>query len=150
MDGGVMTRKKNPKTGLTDQQEMFCREYVKHPIGYNAYLIAYPNSKTWQRNSVDVAATKLLNNTLIQQRLATLNAEIESTLKNSTTLSKRKILEEIIELQRKCKAQDSQNTVNLQALKLLSQIAGLLSEQPQVQVNIQNNCIGEVTDYLDL
>lgn len=146
-----MTRKKNPDTGLTDQQEVFCREYVKHPIGYSAYLLAYPNSKTWQRNSVDVAATKLLNNTLIQQRLATLNAEIESTLKNSTALSKRKILEEIIELQQQCKeAGQGQAGVNLQALKLLSQIAGLLSEHPQVQVNIQNNCVGEVTDYLDL
>lgn len=149
--GGVMTRKKNPDTGLTDQQEVFCREYVKHPVGYSAYLLAYPNSKTWQRNSVDVAATKLLNNTLIQQRLATLNAEIESTLKNSTTLSKRKILEEIIELQQKCKAQDSQNTVNLQALKLLSQIAGLLQENTQINIQVNNNTVvNEVSDFLNL
>jgi hypothetical protein len=100
---------------------------------------------------VDVAATKLLNNTLIQQRLATLNAEIESTLKNSTTLSKRKILEEIIELQQKCKAQDSQNTVNLQALKLLSQIAGLLQENTQVNIQVNNNTVvNEVSDFLNL
>ncbi len=136
---------------LTQQQENFCKAYIKYGIGYKAYLEAYPNAKTWKRNSVDVEATKMLNSPKISHRLNELNSQIESTLQTSTTLSKRKILEEIILLQQKCRNQDSQNTVNLQALKLLSQIAGLLSEQPQVQVNIQNNTVvGEVTDYLDL
>ena len=135
---------------LTQQQENFCRAYLKYGIGYKAYLEAYPNSKNWKRNSVDVEATKMLNSPKISHRIEELNNQIESTLKTSTTLNKRKILEEIIELQQKCKLQDSQNTVNLQALKLLSQIAGLLQEQ-KTEINITNNtCVNEVTGYLDL
>ena len=118
---------------------------------FSAYLEAYPNAKTWKRNSVDVEATKMLNSPKISHRINELNTEIESTLKTSTTLNKRKILEEIIELQQRCRQQDSQNTVNLQALKLLSQIAGLLSENTtNITVNNNNVVVGEVSDYLDL
>ena len=140
-----------PRNELTQKQELFLQEYIKCGVGYQAYIRAFPNSKNWKRNSIDVAATKLLNNTKIQQRLAAYNSEIESILKTSTTLNKRKILEEIIELQQKCKAQDSQNTVNLQALKLLSQIAGLLQENTQVNVQINNSTtINEISDFLNL
>ena len=144
-----MTRKKLPN-GLTQQQEDFCKYYIKYGIGYKAYLSAYPNASTWQRNSVDVAATKLLNNALISQRIDELNNNIESTLKTSTTLNKRKILEEIIELQQSIKADKGQTGVNLQALKLLSQIAGLLQEN-KTEVNINNTTnVNEVIGYLDL
>lgn len=141
-----------PRNELTQQQEKFLQEYIKCGISYQAYLKAYPKAKNWTRNAVDVQANKLLNNSKINIRLAEYNKKIESTLAESTTLNKRKILNEIIELQQKCKMQDSQNTVNLQALKLLSQIAGLLQENNNnIQVNIQNNTtVGEVTDYLDL
>ena len=136
---------------LTQQQEKFIQKYIECGIGYQAYIYAYPKAKNWERNSVDVQANRLLNNPKINQRLAEHNKKIESTLAESTTLNKRRILNEIIELQQQCKeAGQGQSSVNLQALKLLSQIAGLLSEQPQVQVNIQNNCVSEVTDYLDL
>lgn len=136
--------------GLTQAQECFLQNYIKTSNGYQSYLIAYPSAKNWKRNSVDVQVNKLLNNDKINQRLAEHNRKIESTLAESTTLNKRKILNEIIELQQSIKSDKGQTSVNLQALKLLSQIAGLLTEQPQVQVNIQNNCVGEVTDYLDL
>lgn len=137
---------------LTQQQENFLQKYIECGVAYQAYVYAYPKAKNWARNSVDSQANRLLNNPKINQRLAEHNKKIESTLEQSTTLNKRRILNEIIELQQQCKeAGQGQAGINLQALKLLSQIAGLLSEQPQVQVNIQNNqTIGEVTDYLDL
>ena len=141
-----------PRNELTQQQENFCKLYVKYGVAYKAYIESYPNSKNWERASVDTAATRLLNNAKISHRLDELNTEIESTLKTSTTLSKRKILEEIILLQERCRTQDSQNTVNLQALKLLSQIAGLLQDNTQVNVQVNNNNVvmGEVSDYLNL
>ena len=137
--------------GLTPQQEIFCQEYIKEPIMYRAFIKAYPKAKNWKRNSVDSEASKLLNNTKIDQRIKTLNQKIESTLANSTTLSKRKILEEIIELQQKCKQTgNSQNTTNIQALKLLSQIAGMLQEN-KTEININNNIgVAEVSQFLDL
>lgn len=137
--------------GLTQAQECFLQNYLKTSNGYKSYLIAYPNAKNWKRNSVDVQVNKLLNNDKINQRIAEHNRKIESTLAESTTLNKRKILNEIIELQQSIKTDKGQTSVNLQALKLLSQIAGLLTEQ-KTEININNNnvVVGEVTDYLDL
>lgn len=140
-----------PRNELTQQQENFLQKYIECGVAYQAYIYAYPKAKNWTRNAVDVQANKLLNNSKVNLRLAEYNKKVESTLEQSTTLNKRRILNEIIELQQQCKeAGQGQAGINLQALKLLSQIAGLLSEQPQVQVNIQNNCVGEVTNYLDL
>ena len=150
--GGNMTRKKLAN-GLTQQQEDFCKYYVKSGIGYKAYLQAYPTAKSWARNSVDVAATKLLNNALISQRIQELNQNIESTLKTSVTLSQRKILEEIIKTYQETTANGaSERTNSVNLLKLMAQISKLLENtQNNIQVNIQNNqTVGEVTDYLDL
>lgn len=137
--------------GLTQAQECFLQNYLKTSNGYKSYLIAYPSAKNWKRNSVDVQVNKLLNNDKINQRIAEHNRKIESTLAESTTLNKRKILNEIIELQQSIKTDKGQTSVNLQALKLLSQIAGLLQEN-KTEININNNhlVVGEVTDYLDL
>lgn len=138
---------------LTQQQENFCKAYIKTGIGYKAYIEAYPKAKNWERASVDTASTRLLNNAKISHRIEELNNEIKSTLQTSLTLNKRKILEEIIELQQNCKeSRNGQNAINLQALKLLSQIAGLLTEnQTNINVNINNNqIINDVSNYLNL
>ena len=140
------------ENGLTQAQECFLQEYLKTSNGYQSYIKAYPNAKKWKRNSVDCKASLLLDNEKIQQRISEHNAKVESTLLKSTTLNKRKILNEIIELQQNCKQSgNGQNPTQLQALRLLAQVAGLLTESPQVQVNIQNNTVvGEVSDYLNL
>ena len=138
--------------GLTPQQEILCQEYIKNPIMYQAFIKAYPKAKNWKRNSVDSTASQLLDNPKIDQRIKDLNKKIESTLESSITLNKRKILNEIIELQQSCKTDGAgQNTTQLQALKLLSQIAGLLQEN-KTEINITNNnqTVNEVIGYLDL
>lgn len=137
---------------LTQQQENFLQKYIECGIAYQAYIYAYPKAKNWTRNSVDSQANRLLNNPKINTRLAEHNKKIESTLEQSTTLNKRRILNEIIELQQQCKeAGQGQAGVNLQALKLLSQIAGLLQENTQVNIQVNNNTVvNEVSDFLNL
>lgn len=137
--------------GLTPQQEIFCQEYIKEPIMYKAFLKAYTTAKKWKRANVDSQASRLLNNPKIDARIKQLNKEIESTLKTSITLNKRKILDEIIELQQSCKQDgNGQNATQLQTLKLLSQIAGLLQEN-KTEVTINNNMnVAEVSNFLDL
>ena len=137
--------------GLTPQQEIFFQEYVKSSNAYQSFLIAYPKAKQWKRNSVDCEASKLLDNPKITQRIAEYNAKIESTLAKSTILNKRKILNEIIELQQACKQDgNGQNATQLQALKLLSQIAGLLQEN-KTEINLNTNiAVQDVSNYLDL
>lgn len=138
--------------GLTQAQECFLQNYLKTNNAYKSYLIAYPNSKNWKRNSVDCKASLLLDNEKIQQRITEHNAKINSTLEKSTVLNKRKILNEIIELQQSCKSDGAgQNTTQLQALKLLSQIAGLLQEnKTEINITNNNNTVNEVIGYLDL
>ena len=137
---------------LTKQQQIFLDHYKKTSNGIESLIKAYPAAKNWTYNAQHVQVNKLLNNPKIDLKLAEHNRAVESALANSTTLNKRKILNEIIELQQSIKSDKGQTSVNLQALKLLSQIAGLLQENTNnIQVNIQNNTVaGEVSDYLNL
>jgi hypothetical protein len=138
--------------GLTQAQEIFLQEYIKCANGYKSYLVAYPNSKNWKRASVDRKVSDLLNNDKIQARITEHNQKVNSALEKSTILNKRKILNEIIELQQGIKADKGQTNVNLQALKLLSQIAGMLQEN-KTEVNINNNnniAVQNVSEFLDL
>lgn len=137
---------------LTQQQENFLNKYIECGVAYQAYVFAYPKAKTWARNSVDVQANRLLNNPKINQRLAEHNKKIESTLAESITLNKRKILNEIIELQQSCKQDGAgQNSTQLQTLKLLSQIAGMLQTENKTEININNTvAVQSVSEFLDL
>lgn len=145
-----MTRKKDPRTGLTEQQEIFCQEYFKNPIMYQAYVKAYPKAKNWKRNSVDSTASQMLNNPKINQRLQELSEAAESTLLKSTTLNKRKLLETALQmLQDTNNPQERGHAVNL--IKLLFSKEGMTSPEQITQVNIQNNnTVTEITNYLDL
>jgi len=138
--------------GLTQAQETFLQEYLRNGgNGYKAYLVGYPNAKKWKRASVDRRTSDLLNNSKIQARITEHNQKINSTLEKSTILNKRKILNEIIELTERLKASGvGQSNTQLQALKLLSQIAGLLQEN-KTEININNSMnVAEVSNFLDL
>ena len=136
---------------LTNKQKIFYEHYIKTCNGIEALKKAYPKAVTWSYNAQHVEVNKLLNNPKISLKIAEHNRAVESALQESTKLNKRKILNEIIELQQSIKTDKGQTSVNLQALKLLSQIAGLLTEN-KTEININNNnvVVGEVTDYLDL
>lgn len=145
-----MSRKKNLLSGLTEQEELFCQEYIKEPIMYNALIKAYPAAKNWKRNSADVQANKILNRPKVNQRIKELLEKKESTLQNSTTLSKRKLIETALQM-----LEDTNNGAERQhavaLLKMLFQKEGLLQPQTQVNVNVNNsNTVNEVIGYLDL
>lgn len=144
-----MTRKKLPN-GLTEQQEIFCQEYVKNPIMYQAYIKAYPKALNWKRTSVDPQANRMLNNPLINARIEEIREQQESTLKQSITLNKRKLLETALQM-----LEDTNNpaerTHAVSLIKMLFQKEGMLQPESVTQVNIQNNTVvGEVSDYLNL
>ncbi len=69
----ILKRKKgqkNPETGLNDQQEMFCREYLKDFNATQAALRAGYSPKSVK--SAQVHGSKLLLNTMVRVRLAEL------------------------------------------------------------------------------
>lgn len=144
-----MTRKKLPN-GLTQQQEDFCKAYVKYGISRKAYMEAYPKSKAWKGSAVDCEASKMLNNPNISQRINELNEQATSVLMESTKLNKRKLLETALQM-----LEDTNNpaerTHAVSLIKILFQKEGMLQPESVTQVNIQNNTVvGEVSDYLNL
>lgn len=62
---------------LTPKQEKFAQEIAKGKSQYEAYITAYPTSKKWSRNAIDVAANHLMENNKISIRLKELNAKQE-------------------------------------------------------------------------
>ena len=54
---------------LTPKQEKFVECIMQGMSQYEAYLEAYPASKKWKRNSVDVQASLLMDNENIKRRL---------------------------------------------------------------------------------
>lgn len=144
-----MTRKKL-LNGLTQQQEDFCKEYVKCGIAFKAYQKAYPASLNWTRNSIDSKASNLLNNSKIEARINELNEQATSALMNSTKLSHRKLLETALQTMLECNTPaERQHFVSL--IKLLFQKEGMLQPETVTQINIQNNTVvNEVSDFLNL
>ena len=144
-----MTRKKLPN-GLTQQQEDFCKEYVKCGIAFKAYQKAYPTSLNWTRNSIDSRASNLLNNSKIEARVNELNEQATSTLMNSTKLNKRKLLETALQMLEDTNT-PAERTHAVSLIKLLFQKEGMLQPENVTQVNIQNNTVvNEVSDFLNL
>lgn len=144
-----MTRKKLPN-GLTQQQEDFCHYYVDIGIGNKALLKAYPAAQNWKQNSIDCQVQKLLNNPLIDHRIAELNEIKTSALMESTKINHRKLLETALQTMLECNTPtERQHFVSL--IKLLFQKEGMLQPENVTQVNIQNNTtVNEVIGYLDL
>lgn len=58
---------------LTPKQEKFIYGIAEGKTQYQAYIDAYPKAKKWKRDSVDVAASQLLQNNKIIIRLEELN-----------------------------------------------------------------------------
>lgn len=68
---------KSPDKKLTPQQEKFAQEFVLTGIGAEAYRKAYPRSLKWKDNSVYTAASLLLSDAKVSQRVDELRAEIK-------------------------------------------------------------------------
>lgn len=144
-----MRRKKNE---LTKQETIFVNEYIKTSNMLRALNTAYPTSVKWNKNSQYSQASHLLNKPIINARIKEHNEAQKTALNESVTLNKRKILNEIIELQENVKNEKGQAMINLQALKLLAQIAKLLDNSPTINNNIQVSTqnINQISNFLDL
>ena len=135
---------------LTQQQENFCKLYVKYGIGRKAYEEAYPKSKNWKDSTINAEVSRALNHPLISTRIAQLNEQATSVLMKSIALNKRKLLETALQM-----LEDTNNpaerTHAVSLIKMLFQKEGMLQPQTAIQVNLQNNTtVNEITNYLDL
>ena len=61
---------------LTQKQEKFVQELIKGKSQREAYKIAYPTSKKWKDNVVDVKASELLKNGKVKVRYDELHGKV--------------------------------------------------------------------------
>jgi len=142
-----------PRKELTQQQENFCKLYIKYGIAPKAYKEAYPKAVNWKKSTVDTEASRMLNNPKISTRIDELNEQATSTLMQSTKLNQRKLLESALYILEDCQHTPSQYANAINVLKLLYSQQGMMPSSNNQQINIQvnnNTVVGEVTDYLDL
>lgn len=78
---------------LTTQQEKFVQSLAKGKNQYESYLIAYPSSKSWKRNSVDCEASKLFKQDKVKQRYETLMERIRERETKKTMWSREESIE---------------------------------------------------------
>jgi phage terminase small subunit len=84
--------RKLEKSGLTEKQKAFCREYVLDWNATRSYLKAYPNTKN--PNTAGVLASRMLRNDKVQAYIE----EIQKDLEKLCGISKAKILNEHLKI----------------------------------------------------
>ena len=78
---------------LTIRQEKFCNKYIECGNASEAYRFAY-TCKNWADESVNVEASKLLNNTKVSLRVK----QLQSQLQAKSDISKERVLEEFAKI----------------------------------------------------
>ena len=117
----------DPRTGLTDQQELFCQLYVKNNTASNKenYLTAYPNSA---EKSAEANASRLLKNPKIIKRIN----ELSDEMKDDCEINDKAIVRRLKEI-----AFSSRNDMaSLKALSMLGTITGLFGENKATTNNV--------------
>lgn len=79
---------------LTSKQETFCQEILKGKTQTEAYKIAFPKSREWKTNCLDVEACKLMKNTKVILRIRELKEPIEKALIKKFVKTKEDLLNE--------------------------------------------------------
>jgi len=138
---------------LTKNQQIFLEYYIKTNDGIGALNKAYPKSIKWTKNAQHVEASRLIKNPKIMLKIQQHNDAEAKKLVYSTTLNKKKILNEIInQYQQTAENGASERTNSVALLKLMAQISKLLDNNPVINNNIQinNNTMNNINNFLDL
>lgn len=80
---------------LTQKQEKFVQELIKGKSQREAYRIAYPSSKKWKDNVVDVKASELLKNGKVSVRYNELRGKVIKRAEEKAIITAEEIIKEI-------------------------------------------------------
>lgn len=83
---------------LTLQQEKFIQELVSGKSQREAYRIAYPSSKKWKDNSVDINASRLFNTPKVMLRYKEIQARLKKEAEDEGIVSGKKVLKELAKI----------------------------------------------------
>ncbi len=77
---------------LTAKQEKFVQELIKGKTQREAYKIAYPTSKKWKDNIVDVKASELLKNGKVKVRYDELHGKVLKRAEEKAIITAEEVL----------------------------------------------------------
>jgi len=80
---------------LTQKQERFVQELIKGKSQREAYRIAYPSSRKWKDNVVDVKASELLKNGKVKVRYEELLGKVIKRAEEKAIITAEEIIKEI-------------------------------------------------------
>lgn len=83
---------------LTLKQEKFVQELIKGKSQRESYRIAYPTSKKWKDNVVDVKASELLKNGKVKVRYDELNGKIIKRAEEKAIITAEEVIKGIADI----------------------------------------------------
>lgn len=83
---------------LTQKQEKFVQELIKGKSQRQAYRAAYPNSKKWKDNVVDVKASELLKNGKVSVRYNELRGKVIKRAEEKAIITAEEIIQGIADI----------------------------------------------------
>lgn len=133
-------------TGLTAQREVFCQEIAKGKTQTEAYLIAYPISKNWLKDTVSNNAYKLMNTNEVITRISVLKSQITDKIVKSFTKSKTDILKKLEKLIEEAETSDVESFKKSEKMKEIreclkeqAKLLGYYEEQNKPQLVLPEN-----------
>lgn len=116
--------------------ELFCQEIFSGKTNRDAYKVAYPGSRTWKTDSVDVAASKLYHTQEIQDRLS----EMKQSSFNTLVLSREERMMIISDFIR-----DAQLSVKsrLEAIDVLNKMTAEYTKKVEATVTTSTSAVAE-------
>jgi|GEM_PF-5150936 len=127
-------------TKLTTQQELFCQERVNGNGISDSYLIAYPNSLRYTKNTLYNVSSKLEHNPKIILRICELKEPMEDFLEKNRVLILRKAIDIAL-------GKDVDGKANISVLnKLLDK---LIPNKSDSNIRTSQNCSLIIKDLTD-
>jgi hypothetical protein len=120
-------------------QEAFCQAMLTEKNQSDAYRVAYPLSRKWKDNTVNVKASELMRNGKIVVRLNELRGKIEAKVVEELAYTKVQHLKELKEERAYAKSLDNAST-SLKATELQGKLCGHY-EETHVHKGDKNNPI---------
>lgn len=125
-----MSRAKDPITGLTPQQEIFCQaSIIPGTTQADAYRTAYPTSKKWKDSAIWSKASTLMSEGKVRERIAALRQPVIEKAQYGLEQA----MNEAAEAFQVAKGKENGGAM-VAAVALRSKLNGLLVERSEVAV----------------
>lgn len=106
--------KSNTTKRITTQQLNFLENILKGETQYQAYLNAYPSSKSWKRDSVDQAAYQLFRLEHIQMKFKEMQKRIEDKIVKKSVWTTEMAIEKLTNLAKQAETEiQESNKINM-------------------------------------